>query len=68
MIGIMIECRISHSAHQHGGRRQASLNRVRRQRVFHSGQRRTTNVLVLELKLMTKRIGNRLQNKIRLAQ
>ena len=63
MIRIVIERRISDRAHQHRGRRKASLQGIGRQRILCNGERRAANVLVLELKLVAECVGNGLQNK-----
>ena len=63
MSRIVIERRTPHRAQQHGRRRQASLNRVRRQRIVRRGQRRPADQLVLKLKVMAKSVGHRLQNE-----
>ena len=60
---IVIERRTPHRAQQHGRRSQASLHRIRRQRIVRRSQRRSANEFGLKLKLMAKAVGHRLQNE-----
>jgi len=63
VIGIVIERRVANCAHQHCGRGKASLYRISGQRIFRNSQRRATNILVLQLELMSEPVGNSLQDK-----
>ena len=59
----MIEGGTAHSAEQNRRGSDASLNCVGGKRVVDGSQRRTADVLVLELKPMAECVGNGLENE-----
>jgi siderophore synthetase component len=66
MSRILVESRIAYRSQQHRRRRPACLDRIRRQRIVRSRQRRATDRFALRLELMSKTIGDYLQRQNRL--
>src|SRR5260370_24210682 len=62
MIGIVVIYGTSHCSEQNRRGRKTGLQRVGRERIIERGQRRSPDVLVLELKLMAGCVCNGLED------